>query len=470
MKHIKKTAVLAITLTLTQLAYPMSMQQVFDGVNANANVTNPAVLQGQTMNVATGGSLFMRAPQSTYNIAALTPPSFSAGCGGIDLYAGGLSFINKDQFVSMLRNIGSNALGYGFKLAIQNLCPTCDNVMQSLQSVSDAMNKLNINSCEAAKGLVNASMQDSLEKSTQQVAMGFGVNQNTFTDITEAWGKLKNSATATQSTLDTAKAANPAVVSDAVASGNIVWKSLKKISGIDDEYRQILMSMLGTTIFQPINVSPNIIVIPRTNIDVKMLVGQQGQQYVTFPIIKCDTLDADGCLHPTAGTLRKESFMYMVQGKMQKLSDAISTRSAYGSDLAEIIAFINATDLPVYKMIAVTTKLNNTAQADALISRYQDLIAAKYAEVYLTQVATDLNAAINNYSKSSPAESTAKLSDLQPQIAAIKHDATAMVSDAYSRTVNTYNIAAEVQSLERGLNANLSQTLLNSLAFGRSLK
>ena len=95
-----------------------------------------AVLQGQTMNLYTGGSLFMRMPKRTYQLATVTPPSWNAGCGGIDLFAGGFSYINKEQFVAMLRNIGSNALGYGFKLAIQNQCPTCDNVMQALQAIA----------------------------------------------------------------------------------------------------------------------------------------------------------------------------------------------------------------------------------------------------------------------------------------------------------------------------------------------
>jgi len=125
---LKKVTALVTAFAFTTSTYAMNMQELFDSVNAQGNVSNPAVLQGQTMNLYTGGSLFMRMPKRTYQLATVTPPSWNAGCGGIDLFAGGFSFINKEQFVAMLRNIGSNALGYGFKLAIQNLCPTCDNV------------------------------------------------------------------------------------------------------------------------------------------------------------------------------------------------------------------------------------------------------------------------------------------------------------------------------------------------------
>lgn len=128
--------------TFSTSASAMSMQELFDSVNAQGNVNNPAVLQGQTMNLYTGGSLFMRMPKRTYNLTSMTPPSWNAGCGGIDLFMGGFSFINKEQFVALLRHIGSNALGYGFKLAIQNLCPTCDNVMQALQATAQQINRL----------------------------------------------------------------------------------------------------------------------------------------------------------------------------------------------------------------------------------------------------------------------------------------------------------------------------------------
>ena len=161
MRWLKRITLVA-AMTLCSASQAMTMQELFDEVNAVGNVSRPAALQGQTMNIYTGGSMFMRVPNKTYQLASVIAPSWNAGCGGIDLYMGGISFINKEQFVAMLRNIGSNALGYSFKLAMQNLCPTCDNVMQALQATAQAANRLNIDSCEAARGIVNASLSDSL--------------------------------------------------------------------------------------------------------------------------------------------------------------------------------------------------------------------------------------------------------------------------------------------------------------------
>ena len=187
MPSIQKCVVAVITAAYVLGAQAMTMQQLFDGVNANGNVTGPSVIQGQTMNVYSGGALFMRSPQRTYNLASVTPPSLTAGCGGIDTYLGSFGHINSAQFVAMLKNIGSNALGYGFKLAITNLCPTCANVTEALQATANFVNQAQVNSCEAAKGVVNASLPDAWTKETVNTAKVFGVDSGQFASVSEAW-------------------------------------------------------------------------------------------------------------------------------------------------------------------------------------------------------------------------------------------------------------------------------------------
>ena len=107
------------------------------------------------MNLYTGGSLFMRAPGKNYPLVNAQLPSLKAGCGGIDLFGGSFSFINKAQFVALLQNIGANAVGYAFKLALQSISPDIDKLLTELQDQINKINTMNINSCEAAQSLVN---------------------------------------------------------------------------------------------------------------------------------------------------------------------------------------------------------------------------------------------------------------------------------------------------------------------------
>lgn len=455
----------------------MTMQQLFDGVNAQGNVTNPAVLQGQTMNLYTGGSLFMRMPRKTYNLASVTPPSWSAGCGGIDLFAGGFSYINKEQYVAMLRNIGSNALGYGFKLAIQNLCPTCDNVMQALQASAQMINRQNIDSCEAAKGIINASVPDTWTRGKQDAAKNFGVNSNLFGDVTEAWTRVMNNESQANNTINQVSYSDPAA-RDAMPTGNVVWKALKKIDGIDDEYRMIIMSMVGTAIFPTTtNVGGSTVprLLPKLDIGIDQLVGKQdASPYLDFDILRCDSLTADGCLNPTLGSISRsssiKSFRAMVREKMWQIADKISARQAH-DNMSDVLSFINTTDLPVYKMVAVGTSLNNTGMAEAMINRYQDLIAAKYAEVFIRSAVMDLNAGLVTYQAVAANGVVDKqITRLLEVSERLRQEARQQVSAAYAQTTNVFNMVQEVQFMERALSAHLSPTLRSSMTFARSLK
>ncbi len=448
-----------------------SMRELFDSVNAQGNVSSPAVIQGQTMNLYTGGSMFMRMPRRTYDIAAFTPPSWNAGCGGIDLFAGGFSFINKEQFVAMLRNIGSNALGYGFKLAIQNLCPTCDNVMQALQATSQAINRQNIDSCETAKGVINAVIPDAWARDKQNTAKNFGVNTGLFADITDAWSSVMNNEGKANDALVKVAAASPEV-KDSLPVGNVTWNALKRLNGLSDEYRMILMSMIGTTIFPTDGSSVRRIV--RKEINVQTLIGGNmvdadgnDMGMIEVPIWRCD--DMADCLTVREDVISTDSFKQMVRAKMNMISDKIATRSAY-TDVNSVMQFLNTTDLPVYKMIAVATSLDNTTMADNLVNRYEELIAAKYAEVYIERALADLRAAISKYTAQASLTMSSEMGRLLSDLDQIGQDTRKVLLTAYNQTVSTYTIAQEVAYMERAMNANLSQTLRSSLAFGKSLR
>lgn len=456
-------------LVYTQPASAISMRQLFDSVNAQGNVNSAGFLQGQTMDMATGGSLFMRMPNKTYQLASVTPPSWNAGCGGIDLFMGGFSFINKEQFVAMLRNIGSNALGYGFKLAIQNLCPTCDNVMQALQATAQQINRLNMDSCETAKGLVNAALPDTWTRGKQDAAKNFGVDSNIFENITDAWTNVMNNEGNANNVINQVEQSNPQA-QDVLPTGNVVWKALKKIDGMTDEDRMLVMSLVGSVIFPTEQGSPQ---APKplmpTDIDVATLIGAgSASDTINVPIWRCDTTSADGCLNPYSDQLSTQSFRAMVLTKMNMITDHIANRSGY-DDVSQIIAFLNTTDLPVYALLATGVRYNNTAVADSTSGMYVDLIAAKYAEVYIRRCVKDLQDAIGKYEAVADATQTDAFEKVKPQMARVTEAAHQTLMQAYSQTVSTHSLTVELQAMQRAVDSNLSETLRASLAFGKSL-
>ena len=70
---------------------------------AAVNTTGPTAFHGQASGHWTLGNLYLRSPVRSEQIATVNLPSFRAGCGGIDAFAGAFSFINSDQLIAFGR-------------------------------------------------------------------------------------------------------------------------------------------------------------------------------------------------------------------------------------------------------------------------------------------------------------------------------------------------------------------------------
>lgn len=463
----KRIAALFTAVAFGTTVHAASMQEIFDSINSYGNVTSPAAVQGQTMNLYTGGSLFMRMPKRTYNIASAAAPSWNTGCGGIDLFAGSFSFINKEQFVAMLRNIGSNALGYSFKLAIQNLCPTCDNVMQALEATARAMNNMNVNSCEMAEGIVNAAAPETWKKSQANLAKTAGAATNQFDDAMASWSKVVGNQSAARDAIDQASSSVPEL-KNKDPQGNVTWRALASVSSLDNATRELYMSLIGTIIFKD-GSEPRF--IPGRELTLENLVGTPNSDNVSIPVWHCtDGYAKNECLNVSDATqTTQKSLMTLVREKMRLISDNIAGRTAYGGNLADIIQFINVTDIPVYKMVAVTSSLNNTALAESAIQRYQELIAAKYAEIYIQTAAREISAALDRQAALGDATQADAIEKMRGRITQITGDTRQAVIKAYTQTTGAFQIAQEVAGWERSLNASMPSALRSSLNFQRGI-
>lgn len=448
-------------------AQAVTLSEIFDGVNSNAS--SGGAFQGQTMNIYTGGSLFMRVPRKTYNLASLTPLSASAGCGGIDFFAGSFSHINKEQFVAMLRNIGQNAVGYAFKLAVQNLCAPCDNIMQALEATARAMNSLNIDSCEAAKGIVNVmSPSDWKGKSETSLAKTFGPAMNLYDDAMAAWDKVGKDEGKRSETLNQAKTNIPGA-KDKLPSGNLTWKALKSLPGLDDESRQLIMSIVGTVVFYDAPTAPEYRTGGRVSLD--NLIGKPFQTSADITGYRClDGTGEDQCLSMDVRPYPAQtSFLSMATTKMRLIANKMTTRTAYGpGELQDAIGFVNVVDFPVLKLLSVASSLNNSGLADTMINKYAELVAAKYAQAYIVEAVQGLNAGLDKRKSAGDALVASEVERIRKDASDAVREAKEKVALAYRNNTDAFNIGVELATYERAMNASLPQSLRNSLSFQRS--
>lgn len=445
-------------LTQAANASDNGMQQLFNDMGTFGNATGPGAYRAQGMNVVTGGNLFMRVPQKNVTPTTVTLPSLKMGCGGIDLYAGSFSFISKSELVSLMKNIGSSAVSYAFKLALDSISPQINKTLTELQQTAQELNGMNINSCEAGEALARGTSGD-WQRSAQYFAKVTAPITGLFTDHSEAREAVQGDNTKVNNAIS---AVTDPATKEQVQPGNIAWRALSKLSGLDVDDRKILMALSGTTIISPDQPADQ----PPVYKEPKAITIQQfirGNENGKLPVYGCaDSTTPEGCLVLSDEELTVQPYAQKVEAKLVTIADKFKNNVALTS---EEIAFINVTGLPVYKALAVSTAAPNVGLDVIWIGKYADLIAAEYAYQYIVQATYQIKQAYSQASASAPAMAHDDMKSMSENVDRLRANARAEVVAAYAKVESVNKIAEEVIYMERNLMASLPASLAGNLRF-----
>ncbi|ODU09232.1 MAG: conjugal transfer protein TraH [Rubrivivax sp. SCN 71-131] len=352
-------------------AAPLEVNNMFNSLGAIGNYTAPGAFRGQTFNTYTGGSLFMRAPNKVYQLAAIQFPSARAGCGGIDVFGGSFSHISAAEFKNMLRNITAALPGIAFQLALESVSPLLGGLTKWAKGLETWINNARINSCETAKAIVSTAAE-AAGFSSQEACSDLAIEMGLETDRDAA---RRRCATDRPSILASARSSGDANIRNkAPFVGNLTWKALQRTGTyLDDQERELIMSIVGTVIFYPEDAArdPEPVAPTITSIS-QLLYGQAAGTgtNVTQHLLRCNNYtDCDVVTLNTSYT-------------HTPFTARVETRTAIPNNSAEV-GFVNQTTEPVYKMLSIGATIPGSGLSDSLIAQYRDVIAADYAYVFL---------------------------------------------------------------------------------------
>lgn len=388
-----------------QAGVSKNMQSFFNKFGAVSNVTGGSAFQDQSAGYVTGGSLFIRNPVRSQRLAALSVPGYRMGCGGIDLWAGGFSFINKDQLRQMMQSIISNMSSYAFMLAVETYAPQIHTIMHQLNKLAADFNRLNINSCESAAALVGSVWPKS-DLGSQAVCRMLSANQGTVTD----WAGARHECGTNREARLGALAPKELLVGEF----NLAWKVIEKmdISFEDSEtnlnpfgdealsseenqmLKEIFMTVSGTLIHRKSSVGSEERITLRGKGDQEGFLGvlMSGGKIRYY---KCDT--ADKCLNPqeTDLVLAKDQSLHLkIQNTLSDLVAKIQNDDGEQEATPAQRAIVNISTLPIYKIINVTTAFQK-GRAPISIQDYSELIAFDILYRYLNEVFTAFQESAN---------------------------------------------------------------------------
>ena len=275
------------------------MGRMFDVM---VNTTSPGAYRTQTRGVLSGGSAVVRGRIANEPIMSVRMPSFRAGCGGIDLYGGALSFIDLQAFEDLLRN-STQALGFLFVAAIKTMLPDVAAIMSDIQQKVQQLNQLFSNSCQLARGVATGGAFTELGK---------------ITDFSSTWARIEGlvsddhqgrTASSGQTVWERFQANLSSAASqqfETTINGNLVWKALKSrdaqawYTNGNEDLLQDLMSVTGTIIVRPPTMQGGK-EAQGPGMDPPLPAILSFKQLVTggqVDVYRCDNRDVTGCLNP----------------------------------------------------------------------------------------------------------------------------------------------------------------------------
>jgi conjugative transfer pilus assembly protein TraH len=354
----------------------------FSKLGYDSNYTSPSAYEGQAAGYYSGGGVVMRSRVRNIELMHIDLPSIRAGCGGIDLFLGGFSFINADKMIEFLRSIMNNATGYAMNLALETMAPQIAHTLKWAQKVAQDINSMNMNSCEMAEGLVGGMWPRAQAAKNLVCKNSGGAKKNIFSDWAEARYKCGKGEQGYEDSMKKAEE-DPEYKKSILRNKNLIWKALenKKFLMADGDLRELFMSISGTMVFDQDSKAHIFAPLAKDKDILKaMLIGGSANSYL------CDSkID---CLNPTIGTIKisdKNALYNKVRQAIYDIYDTLRDKNKDKDGLSpQSKGFLEMTRLPILEFIKVHLTSGDAIAATS-IADYSEAIAKTILKEYLTE-------------------------------------------------------------------------------------
>ena len=457
------TLVLSAALTVAPISASADvnsqMNDFWDEIGVAANVTGPNAFQGQRAGYYTLGNVYLRTPQETLNPVNIQMPGYRAGCGGIDMYAGGFSYVNSDQLVAFMKSVANNAASFAFQVALETISPVIAEKVSELQSIAQRINQFSASSCEAGQ-LAVAAVWPQSDQASRVICEASAARRGLYPD----WVAARHGCGSEGGRSGVLSSASPEEKAQLPQNINIAWDALKRhpvING-DRQFMQFLMTLSGTEVLRAgtdDDASQSYEFLPSRMLDAGVISAFLDGGEIA--IYQCDADPEDRCLNPSTGIVvtiaPTEGLRARVQTVLASITGKIRTRTAL---TPEEQAFLSLPSLPVYKMIGVHSAYEGVF-ADQTIQSYAEIIAIDLLYQLFEEFAETLEDA------SSTATSGARDSVLawKEQLATQRQFLIDYQIENNARIEVIEQVIAKTQAIERQLAGRLSRDLADAFEF-----
>lgn len=367
-------AVLLVSIATTTFA-----GWVDDWVDQSA-MSSPGYFEGQKRGYYNGGGFSARWNLQNDYLWSVTPPRVRSGCGGIDAFMGGFSFMNADYLVQKLQRIMSAAPAAAFDVALKTLAPQVSDTIRSLEAIADKLNNMQLDECKSSRALVATIASPFAPQNKQGELAAIQADWWQSTGGGDLWTTFQEERKADNNKPDsTASAATMAGCSadfQAVfGGGSVLAQAAAKVGITDASYLSVIRGYVGDIFVQ----APD----PAQNINAYKVVYDApcDQNKGLDDLLNGTAQGKESNAACTTITDANRNLRQYVQNRMSSVTAKYQAKQTLDGSTDE--AFINASPLAVGLVLktAVAEK-----QAPQVIAQLSDVTAKAYAYAILTDM------------------------------------------------------------------------------------
>ncbi len=348
-------------------------------------VSGPNHFETQKRGFTSFGNFSARWQNGNDYLVTINKPQFKAGCGGIDLFLGGMDLMQFDYLVAKLqRTMGSASAVFAFDIAMSVLSEKVATSMKSIMAIVDRVNQLQYDDCKAGQAIaatiVDAANPKVESKDKTQAMTEFAQQSG----VSSLWQELKNYGQES-SVEDTAAAAGvggmnqlaggcPLNLREIFFTQGSVLAHLGAKRGYAAAYIDLVRGLIGDIKISPDGMSSARIDrcpqnTPATILETFAEGTVQVRDETTDACQAVNQIVIDGVTYPN---LKNWVFTMLsaIGGKVMAKQPLLSSEEN----------FLNIIPAPIYKAMITEINIDGTAGAPPLIAaKYADYVSILYA-------------------------------------------------------------------------------------------
>ncbi len=339
--------------------------------------TPPGLYQGQSGGMITGGAYAYRVPARTITPLSVQLPRLRAGCGGIDVFTGGFSYVDANELVSMLQNIGATAKAFAYQLALRIVSAQISATLSDVWTTAQRFLNRTISSCEASQRLVGGAVRLVAGQTAGCAAEKMLAAGMDYADAVRA---------CQQASAPSAAPSGPVGRASSTLIGNLVYDRARAwYPTWDQQMLEVLMGMVGTVVVDPsgqstegaLTVYPSLLLADGESWLRALLEGGQVTRWrcLNGP---CTQLAVASTTVPQAAALRRR-----VAGLLQDMVQRIEADQPL---TASETALLGATSLPVQRYLVAVRAAAPPPQARAEAGRIAELVARDLLHTFVSRI------------------------------------------------------------------------------------